>query len=235
MDVEMSLKQRAVIFDLDGTLLDSLVGIARAMNVLLERLGYPQHPQEAYRYFVGEGLEQLVIRSLPETALPRHSLEQLVRDYREIYRQTWPVSTNPYDGIPELLDELTRRHIPMAIISNKSEPFTRTMVETLLSRWQFAAVRGQRDGVPLKPDPHSALVTAQRLNVPPQDFLFVGDTKIDMQTAVAAGMTAVGVLWGFREADELLAHGAGCLIQHPRQLLDQIDGGGNFMKRGLLQ
>lgn len=202
--------------------MDSLAGIAEAMNLLLQRLGYPQHPEEAYRYFVGDGLEQLMVRSIPEEKLPHHSLSQLVSDYRKIYQETWPLSGRPYAGIPELLDKLADRGIKTAVISNKADSFTKKMVKTLLPGRQFTAVWGQRPGIPLKPDPTSALDTAVRLEIPPGQCIFAGDTGIDMQTAVNAGMIPLGVLWGFREADELCRFGARYLIKRPEELLKYI-------------
>ncbi len=213
------MKFEAVIFDLDGTLLNSLAGIGDAMNILLQRLGYPTHPLETYKYFVGEGIIQLVKRSLPEDKGNLHDLGQLVIDYRAIYDTTWPQKSPPYDGIPELLDALSRKNIKAAVLSNKSDDFTRRMVSELLPRWTFEAVKGVRPGATRKPDPAGALQIAEMTGIAPEKTVFMGDSDMDMQTAVHANMYPVGVLWGFREADELLANGAKHLLEHPMELL----------------
>jgi phosphoglycolate phosphatase len=214
----MTLK--AVIFDLDGTLLNSIVGIGDAMNMLLQRLKYPTLDIETYKYLVGEGITELVGRALPLEKRDGHDLTQLVADYRSLYAETWPENSPPYEGIPELLDSLSARKIKFSVLSNKSDDFTRRMVSTLLPHWDFEIVKGTIDGVPRKPDPSAALTIADAMGNPPEETIFVGDSGVDMQTAVNAGMIGVGVLWGFRKADELLAHGAKHLINHPRELLE---------------
>jgi phosphoglycolate phosphatase len=217
------MKFEAIIFDLDGTLLNSLEGIGDAMNILLQRLGYPTHPLEAYKYFVGEGIIQLVKRALPKDKGNLHDLGQLVIDYRAIYDTTWPQKSPPYDGIPELLDALSCKNIKPAILSNKSDDFTRRMVSGLLPRWTFETVKGVRPGAPRKPDPAAALQIAGMTGIAPGKTVFMGDSDVDMQTAVNADMYPVGVLWGFREADELLANGAKHLLEHPMELLGILE------------
>lgn len=210
---------KTVIFDLDGTLLDSLKGIGDAMNKLLENLGYPVHTMEAYRYFVGDGMRELVRRALPpQLTLAEAGLVKLEKEYRKIYDQLWPLETAPYDGIPEALDRLSRENIKMAVLSNKTDYCTRQMVRDLLGDWDFPVVFGKREGVPKKPDPWAALEIAGILDTPPDQAVFVGDTSVDMQTAVNAGMYPLGVLWGFREAKELQESGAKALIGQPREL-----------------
>lgn len=213
----MTLK--AVIFDLDGTLLNSIVGIADAMNMLLQRLNYPTHDIETYKYLVGEGIIELVGRALPPGKQDDHDMNQLVTEYRALYAKTWPENSPPYEGIPELLDSLSSRNIKFSVLSNKSDDFTRRMVATLLSRWTFEVVKGTIDGGTRKPDPSAALAIAGAMGNPPEETLFIGDSGVDMQTAANAGMIGVGVLWGFRKEDELLAHGAKHLIKHPLELL----------------
>ena len=208
-----------VIFDLDGTLLDSLRGIASAMNALLERLGYPVQTLEAYKYFVGDGITELVTRALPEDKRAGHDIDELVREYREIYHTTWPEQSPPYNGIPQLLDTLSKEKIKLAVLSNKSDDFTKRMVTALLPDWNFEVVFGVRPGVPRKPDPTAALEIVEMLGATPEKTIFMGDSGIDMETATRANMTAVGVLWGFREKEELSADGADHLISHPSELL----------------
>ena len=139
---------------------------------------------------------------------------------RKTYGQNWKEKTRPYHGVPELLDALSGRGLKMAVLSNKPDDFTRKTVDGLLSAWHFQAVVGARPPVPLKPDPSSALEIAKRLELGPARFVYLGDTATDMKTANAAGMFAVGALWGFRDAAELIAGGASKLIEKPAELLE---------------
>jgi phosphoglycolate phosphatase len=221
---------KAVIFDLDGTLLDSLGGIADTMNVLLERLGYPPHSLEEYKYMVGDGLRELVKRSLPpewfrtflEESKQEAALEQLVKDYRSLYDEKWPGQSPPYPGVPGLLERLTREKIKIAVLSNKSDDFTRRMAARLLPGSNFVVVLGARPGVPGKPHPGAALEIAARIGIKPKEMIFLGDSGVDMQTGVNAGMYPVGALWGFRRAEELLAHGAKRLLKEPVELIQLL-------------
>ena len=207
----------AVIFDLDGTLADSLGDIGGSMNEALAARGLPGHALEAYRDFVGEGIEVLARRAAP--ALPEQQLQSLVDAYRRRYAERMYLHTRPYDGIEAMLDQLVAARIPMAVLSNKRDDFTVELVRRMFGRWTFVEVRGERSGVPRKPDPTAALQLAKALSVQPARCAFVGDTGIDIKTGVAAGMVSIGVLWGFRGKDELLAAGAGRLLTHPRELL----------------
>ncbi len=213
------MARAAVIFDLDGTLLDSLADLADAMNAVLAAAGLPVHPVDAYRLFVGEGIETLVRRALPEDRRGEAALGPYVAAMAAEYDRRCLAKTRPYPGIPELLDALGARGVPLAILSNKPHGPTREMVTALLGRWAFAAVLGARPGVPKKPDPAGAVELAGLLAVPPAEILYVGDTATDMATAAAAGMFGVGVLWGFRSAAELRAAGAKALVKEPRELL----------------
>lgn len=214
---------QAVIFDLDGTLLDTLRDLSDAMNNTLERFGYPVHEPKEYRYLVGNGMENLVHRALPA---PVNDDPQMVarglETMRKSYALNWNVHTKPYPGIPELLEALSTRGIKLAVLSNKPHDFTLKTVEGLLPARLFDLVAGAKPNVPLKPDPASALEIAQKFGVAPDRFLYLGDTGTDMKTANAAGMFAVGVLWGFREAAELVSEGAAKLIAKPAELLDLL-------------
>ncbi len=192
------MKYRAVIFDFDGTLLDTLRDLAESVNSVLNRSGFPEHSLEAYRHFVGEGIEELARRVLPEGHRDEATITKTLTDVREEYRQRWPNHTRPYEGIPELLDALTARRVKMAIVTNKPDDSTRTMAARLLPRWKFDVIVGATTDLPRKPDPKGALEAARRLRLSPEAILYVGDSDIDMKTANAAGMYAVGVLWGFR-------------------------------------
>jgi len=211
---------RGVIFDLDGTLVDSLGDIAAAMNRSLAARGLPTHPVDAYRTFIGEGVQKLAERVLP----PGHQDEKaaLLQAYQADYAEHLLETSTPYPGIPELLDALAARGLPMAVLSNKPDAPTRRIVEALLGRWRFQAVAGERPGVPRKPDPAAALELARAMDVAAPAVSFVGDTLVDVFTARAAGMRPLGVLWGFR-AREVAAAGVPT-VQHPRELLSLLAG-----------
>lgn len=213
----------AILFDLDGTLLDTLEDLADSMNEVLEGEGLPTHPVEAYKYFVGEGVEVMIRRALPEARRNPEGIARYRVKMREVYRRRWRDKTRPYPGIPELLDALKARGLKMAILSNKVEDFTRLMAAAFFSAWPFDPVLGEHPDRPKKPDPAGALQIARTLGLPPSRFLYLGDTPIDMKTARAAGMTPVGVLWGFRPAEELQSGGSACLIEHPSQALDLLE------------
>jgi len=214
---------KAVIFDLDGTLLDTLEDIAGAMNSVLEKRGYPRHPIDAYRHFVGDGVTMLASRVLPEKKRTDEIVTELVKAYREAYGKNWKQKTKPYEGVPEMLDGLTERHVNLAVLSNKPDDATKKCVKGLLSEWNFLTVWGYRDGIPPKPDPTAALEIATRFDLEPGNILFLGDTSIDMKTGVSAGMYPVGALWGFRSREELMAGGAQTVIEQPQEILTLLD------------
>jgi len=213
---------KAVIFDLDGTLLDTIEDLADSMNEVLAGFGFPGHDLQAYKFFVGEGVEVLVRRALPGESQSEELVQQCLKNYREAYGKRWDQKTRPYDGVPEMLDALTGLRLPLAILSNKPHDLSRLVVAKLLPRWDFKRVFGARASVPKKPDPAGALEIAQELMISPEHFLYLGDTAIDMKTALAAGMFPVGALWGFRTAEELTAAGARVLIEKPLDLLQQL-------------
>lgn len=219
----------AVLFDLDGTLLDTLADLGNAVNRTLEAHGLPTHPLDAYRNFVGDGVYKLIERALPADRRDPQTFESCLQTYRKDYARNWNVQTRPYPGIAELLDELIARRIRLAVLSNKPDEFTQVCVRQLLGRWRFDVVLGARDDIPPKPDPASALEIARRLELSPGQFIYLGDSGVDMQTARAAGMTCVGALWGFRTREELQAAGAQKLIRHPLELLELLRG---FEDRG---
>lgn len=188
--------QRAVLFDLDGTLVDTLQDIADAMNRVLEAAGLPSHPIEKYREYVGWGARDLVAKSLPPGEEGR--VDELLDAFRERYYAT-PLGTSAlYPGIAELLTELEKREVPMGILTNKPEEPALKVVGALMADVPFREVRGAREGVPRKPDPKALLEVAECVGVAPEHCLYLGDTEIDIQTAHAAAMTPIGVAWGFR-------------------------------------
>lgn len=213
---------KAIIFDLDGTLLDTLEDLGNAANRALALNGFPVHELDAYRYFVGDGAYMLFHRALPVDRRNDDTVHGCVRKFREEYGQNWHVKTRPYHGVPEMLDALAAQGIKMAVFSNKPDDVTKLCVATLLPHWKFDVVLGHRNSYPLKPDPLGANEIARHLNVSGQHIIYLGDTAIDMKTAVAAGMFPVGALWGFRTEKELLDNGARMVIKKPQEILNLL-------------
>ena len=213
------MKYRALISDLDGTLLDTLEDLADSVNAALARLGLPQHEVDAYRYFVGDGRRAMALRALPEDHRDEATLGLLIAHIGEEYDRRCANHTQPYEGITELLDALTARGVRMAILSNKPHSYTEAMVSRLLPNWSFEFVLGESPSIPRKPDPAGALHIAEQMGIKPEECLYIGDSGVDMQTATAAGLYAVGVLWGFRTADELLSNGAKVLVEKPADII----------------
>ncbi len=215
-------KDRAVIFDLDGTLLDTLGDIADSMNSVLARDGLPVHSREMYLSFIGEGMDVMVRRALPEGIRDDERVSRFILSMREEYGRRWAETSKPYPGIPELLDLLAEKGIPFAVLSNKLDSFTKVMVERLLGAWRFFQVRGLVFGMPRKPDPALALEIASDMDIEPARITFVGDSNIDVGTALNAGMIPVGVSWGYQSVDRLTASGAKAVLERPRDLLEYL-------------
>lgn len=216
---------RACIFDLDGTLLNTLEDLANAANASLAEAGHPTHPLDAYRTFVGDGVFNLFRRALPATLTETEkdtAVADLVPRFERIYATCWHAITAPYPGIGELIAILRSRGLPLAILSNKPHPFTVEMVNHFFPRDTFTAVFGARPHVARKPAPAAALEVAALLGVTPAEVLFVGDSNTDMRTAANAGMPSAGCIWGFRGEAELRAAGATLLLQTPADLPDYI-------------
>jgi phosphoglycolate phosphatase len=217
------MKYSAVIFDMDGTLLNTLQDLADTVNMGLEKLGFPQHSLESYRYFVGEGRDILAKKTLPEEHRDQATLDRLVAFIDDDYARRWKEHSRPYPGIPELLDALKTMNLKLAILSNKPHDFTENMARGLLSKWKFDYVMGLLPETPRKPDPSIALQIAASMKIDPSGFIFLGDSGTDMKTARGAGMLAVGATWGFRTREELLAGGAQELLEHPIDLLRLLE------------
>ncbi|MFW5906261.1 MAG: HAD family hydrolase [Desulfobia sp.] len=215
-------KIKAVIFDLDGTLLNTLNDLADSMNRVLDRMGHPGHPRENYKYFVGDGIEKLAYRVLPEKSRNTEEVARCVAEMREEYGNHWHDQTHIYEGIEAMLSELTRRSIKLAILSNKLDHFTQLTVSRYFPDWNFYPVIGVKPDIPKKPDPTGTFHIMNQLQLKPRDFLFLGDTSTDMLTAGEAGIFAVGALWGFRTREELITSGARDIIETPEELLSHV-------------
>lgn len=208
---------KGVIFDLDGTLVDSIEDIGESMNLVLEKNYFPVHSMMAYKKMVGRGLFNLTQVALPETVRDEKTVLACYEQLLDIYEEHCTVKTRPYDGIIPLLDELKSKEMKLAVFSNKADKFTKKVVRELLPGY-FDMVVGMTTEELKKPNPVCALEIARQLGVSPQSFVYLGDTGIDMQTAQNAGMYALGVLWGFRTEEELLAAGAKGILSHPADL-----------------
>jgi len=215
-------KKRSIIFDLDGTLLNTLEDIGDSVNRMLTEIGFPGHSLDDYRRFIGNGLKKLVERALPVAGRSAEMVDASVRRAREIYWENWNVKTRPYDGIGDMLEQLNRKGTPLAVLSNKPHDFTVRYVDAYLGRSNFKVVMGQSDRFPVKPDPTSALEIARLIDLPPSAFFFVGDSNADVQAATSAGMHSVGVGWGFRGPRELVENGCRTLVNHPLEIVDLI-------------
>ena len=212
---------RAAIFDLDGTLLNSLADLADSGNELLASYGMPPHPEDAYRYFVGNGSRKLMERILPKFS-PKQIDEALAR-YKSIYEKHLTAKTTPYTGITEMLSALKSRDVRLAVCTNKHISAAETLLRKYFPPHLFDAFDGDRPGVPRKPDPAHVHFLLEKLDVLPEETAYLGDSGVDMQTAVNAGALPIGVLWGFRSKDELTGNGAKILLSHPSELMETVN------------
>jgi phosphoglycolate phosphatase len=215
---------KAVIFDLDGTLVDTLGDIAASMNAALAGRGYATREREEYRSLVGWGLRALAASALPAEARDDAMVDACYEAALAAYLENPTAHTRPYPGVRELLAALASRGIACAVLSNKADAVVRVVVDSVLKGHGFRAVRGERPGIPHKPDPTSALEVASCLGADPREVLYLGDSGVDMRTARAAGFLAVGASWGFRDREELVSSGADVVIDHPLELLGLLDG-----------
>lgn len=209
---------KALVFDMDGTLLNTLADLAAATNKALQSHGYAKQPVDAFRFFVGSGARNLIRRALPEIAQTEANVEACLETFETFYQTHWDVHTHLYDGIAELLDEATERNLPMAVLTNKPQAFANHCVKRFLSRWSWRIVQGQQPHLAVKPSREMSAPVTNALNVSPEDVLYIGDSDVDMQTARNAGYKAVGVSWGFRPEQELIDSGAEVIIHQPTEL-----------------
>jgi len=210
---------KAVIFDLDGTLLDTLADLSDSMNSVLERMSLPTHHLSDYKILVGRGMRNLVTSALPPEMRTGEIIEQCYTAMFDEYGRRWDKKTRPYEGIEELLTELGSKRIRMAILSNKLDTLTQLVVQKYLAKWNFEAVFGEREGVPRKPDPAGLFEIAGIMNITPAEILCLGDSGSDMTAAINAGMYPAGAQWGFRGREELISYGALKVFEKPADLL----------------
>lgn len=214
---------KAVIFDLDGTLADSLESIAYCANTALAHLGYGPFEKSDFRHFVGDGARKLLERCLLHRG--EEDLEhiaQFEKEYKELFEEFCMYKVEPYDGIIALLEELKQEGILIAVLSNKPHERAVEVVETLFGKDCFDVILGQKDDIPRKPSPDGIYYIAERLNLPLSDIVYVGDTNTDMKTGKAAGVLTIGVLWGFRDRKELEENDADVIIKYPDEIKEYV-------------
>ena len=212
---------KAILFDLDGTVNDTVTDLAVSVNYALNKNGLPTHPVDAYKLFAGNGMRVMVQRAMPEGQKEGELFEQVVSDYAEYYALHSMDNTKPYDDVPELIDEIKKLGYKTAVVTNKPDVQAKPLIAQMLPG-KFDVVIGQMDGVPAKPDPAMPLMAMKELGVTPDECVFVGDSGVDILTGLNSGAYPVGVLWGFRGREELLENGAKELISKPLELLDVL-------------
>lgn len=210
---------KAIVFDLDGTLLDTLDDIAISANFALKTLGFKEEEVLKYRYFVGEGVIKLFENIFASSPQSDEVISQAVALFESHYAKQFHQNTKLYEGVSKMLTFLQKRGFKMAILSNKPDSFTKMCALKYLRAWHFEVVFGAREGIPKKPHPQGALDVAEALHVKPEACYYLGDTMIDMQTATGAGMISIGALWGFRDEEELAFHGAQFLAKTPSEVI----------------
>lgn len=213
---------KAVLFDLDGTLVDSLIDLADGVNYALTQKGFSTHPVESFKYFVGDGIPKMIERALPEGNRDADTVNEVKNIFLPYYAIHYADNTYAYYGMPELVNRLKADGFIVAVVTNKDQNMANEVVTKLYGN-AFDLIFGKRDGIPAKPDPTAALMAMSELGVTPKECVFIGDSGMDVATAVNSGAVPVGELWGFRKEDELLANGAKYIISKPNQLLDIIE------------
>ena len=217
----VSPRFKTIIFDLDGTLVDSLADIADAANAALNLQGMPEHPRDNYRHYVGDGLMTLTERMVPAGTAKSHIVET-AELFKVNYQDNWAQSSGPYPGIVAMIDTLVKNKLNIGVLSNKPDNFTQLFVTKFFPGNLFGRVIGNRQDLPKKPDPKGALVIADHFGSEPAFCLLVGDTAVDIKTAQSAGMTSMGVTWGFRGRQELEDSGADIIIDSPSDILSHV-------------
>lgn len=216
---------KACIFDLDGTLTDTLESLTYSVNATLLELGLSQITHEQCKAFVGSGARKLIERALKASGDPElHLVEQAMEAYGRIFKENCTYQVAPYDGIVDMLKELKKQGLSLAVLSNKPHLQTRDVVKTFFDDGTFASVQGQQEGIPRKPDPEAIYMIAKELNVGLEECLYVGDSDVDMQTGQRAHVTTVGVTWGFRSEEVLKKHGADYIVHKAEQIISIVKG-----------
>ncbi len=213
---------KGIVFDLDGTLADSVIDIAESMNLVLKEQNLAVHDIDTYKQFAGNGIRKLVERALPEELRTGEDFTKNMDRMLEVYGENCINKTKLFPGVADLLDQLQAKGIKIAVFSNKVDDLTQKVVKVLLAKWEVAFVTGISSTVDREPYPQGALLAAEKMGFSPSEMMFVGDSGVDMETAKNAGMFGVGVLWGFRSAEELKANGAKAIISEATDLINHL-------------
>lgn len=211
---------KAVIFDLDGTLVESLPGIASALNLALQEQGRNTYPTETIRTFIGDGSRTLCQRAIPDQ--PSEVIDSLEAGFKKYYAEEWKTGTLVFDGVHALFTACQEAGIRLAILSNKPHSFTVDIVRGLFPNTTFDEVMGQQEGITKKPAPDGTLLCIEKLNTSASDTVFVGDSTIDIETAKAAGTPSIAVTWGYHDQPQLIASGANAIADTMQQLTQLI-------------
>lgn len=213
--------KKLAIFDLDGTLLNTITDLGTATNYALTAMGYPEHPLSAYNYMVGNGVRRLMERAQPDAS--PETIDELLVHFRQYYDEHCTDTTKPYPGIPELLDELTNREVAIAVATNKYQSAAEKIIHTFYPDVPFVAILGQTPDRPVKPDPSIVFAILLEHPTPKQEVLYIGDSAVDIETARRACVESVGVTWGFRPVSELRKAFADHVVSKPSEILKFID------------
>jgi phosphoglycolate phosphatase len=220
----MSSSPRAVLFDLDGTLADTIEDLGGAFNSVLSSRGYPIHPIDQYKTKVGNGFITLTRKALPPEAAADQSLVEAVNaEAEELYSKHFLDLTRPFPEVPKLLTALREQNITLAVLSNKPDRMVGVIVHALFPGTTFFITEGNKPSMPHKPDPSAALAIVAASGIPASDWVFVGDSGVDMKTGRAAGMLPLGAAWGYRSRQEMIEGGAAGLLETPMELLEYFN------------
>lgn len=212
--------KQLVIFDLDGTLLDTINDLGESANHALESTGFPTHSLSSYPFFVGNGVSRLLERVLPEDVRSEANVDRLRKAFMEYYDTHNAIHTRPYPGIPELLESLTDKGIKVAVASNKYQSAVDFLINHYFPSIPWAAIEGQKEDYPVKPDPSIVFDILSKVPTPKSDVLYIGDSGVDMETARRACVSSIGVTWGFRPVKELREYYAEHIVNRPSEILD---------------
>jgi len=198
---------KAVVFDLDGTLVESLPGLTDALNLTLADLGLEAHSEAQVRTYIGDGLRMLLRRALDKTTFPDDTLSEIQETFEKHYAVVWRAGTTPYEGVMEMLESLKKKGLQLGVLSNKMHPFTVEIVEALFGRELLPLIYGQRVGIPKKPDPTALISICEEISLTPSDVMYVGDSTVDLETSKGAGTLGIGVTWGYHDKERLVPYG----------------------------
>lgn len=212
---------KGIIFDLDGTLIDSLADICAFSNQILKKFGYPIHSLDMYFEWIGDGARKLIERACPSN-IEADTFEQLFTEYLHIYEHNNHTESDLYEGIPDLLDRLNAAKVPMAILTNKPHKVMLKTIESYFQKWEFVTVEGQQDGKPKKPDPAGALAMAKLMQLAPSDMVFIGDSAVDVKTGNGAGMTSVCIMDGYETRENIINAQPDIMIEKHIELLSLL-------------